>query len=73
MRRGSCIVHIFNPLHVMCRMIDLLIIYDRIWSRVFVRKRELTRREAVRLLRLKKKKREIMEQIECLKEGGIKE
>ena len=38
------IMHVTNPLHVMCRFMDLLVWYDFIWSKVFGEKRiSLTR------------------------------
>lgn len=60
-RMRTTVEHHSNPLHVLCRFIDVLLYYDKIWRRCFCRttkKEGLTHEDAVRIaiLRMKKKR-----------------
>ena len=50
--------HILNPLHVWSRMVDLLLLYQRIF---FKKKIKLTKEELITISRLKMKKQSLID------------
>lgn len=67
--------HKTNSLHVWCRLLDMLLRYDRLWKQVFNHKHErrpLTRGELLTVSRLHEKKRLLEEEQRCLLKGEKK-
>lgn len=59
--------HFFNPIHIMCRMVDALLAYDSVWRRIFKRKKKLTKEEIVKLIVLKEKQKRLKKETQIYK------
>lgn len=61
--------HKTNAEHILCRVLDCLLVYDRLWKRVFNRKRcILSKRELVTLIHLWHKKKALEKERNELRE-----
>lgn len=73
MRIRLWLEHLSNPLNVMSRLIDLALLYDSTWRRIFRRPKDppLTVEQAVqaiRIKRLREKRRQLYQKIKEYRE-----